>query len=135
MISHIFEKRVRYAETDKMGYLYYGHYAKYYEIGRAELIRELGLSYRILEDEMRIMMPVVQLQCRYRAPAYYDDLLQIKTVIPEMPTKMIRFEHEIRNEEDELLNRGEVKLFFVDRDSGQRVSCPEYLKNALTSYY
>ena len=135
MISHVFEKRVRYAETDKMGYLYYGHYAKYYEIGRAELIRELGLTYRVLEDEWRIMMPVVQLQCRYKAPAYYDDLLRIKTILPEMPTKMIRFEHEIRNESDEILNKGEVKLFFIDRDNGQRVSCPAYLKDAILNYY
>ena len=69
-------KRVRYAETDKMGYLYYGHYAKLYEIGRSEMIRDLGITYKHLEDELNIMMPVLQLSCRYRLPAKYDDQLR-----------------------------------------------------------
>lgn len=135
MISYDYSKRVRYAETDKMGYLYYGHYAKLYEIGRAELIRSLGLSYRILEDEHRIMMPVAHLECRYRNPAYYDDLLTIRTIVRDMPGRIMHFEHEILNDHNQLLNVGSVKLFFVNRDTGRNISCPEYIKGALRPYF
>ena len=97
MITKSTLKRVLYAETDKMGYLYYGHYAKLYEIGRAELIRDLGLSYRYLEDEIGVKMPVLELKSRYLRPALYDDMLTIETSIVDRPTKMITFHHKIYN--------------------------------------
>jgi acyl-CoA thioester hydrolase len=70
--------RVRYGETDQMGYLYYGYYALYYEVGRAEAIRELGFTYKQMED-MGIMMPVAELNAKYYRPAKYDDLITVKT--------------------------------------------------------
>ena len=114
MITKSTLKRVLYAETDKMGYLYYGHYAKLYEIGRAELIRDLGLSYRYLEDEIGVKMPVLELKSRYLRPALYDDMLTIETSIVDRPTKMITFHHKIYNQDEVLLNKGTVKLFFID---------------------
>jgi len=94
MFSHETKIRVRYAETDKMGYVYYGHYATYYEIGRVETFRKLGLSYKKLE-ESGVMMPVLDLKIKFIKPAKYDDLLIIRTVIRKLPTVRIHFEYEI----------------------------------------
>jgi len=128
MFQFDFKKRVRYAETDKMGYLYYGHYAKLYEIGRVETMRSIGIQYKCLEDEERIMLPVLSLNARYIAPAYYDELLTIRSILDELPDKMITFRHKILNEKEELINTAEVKLFFVNMDTGKRISLPTNLK-------
>ena len=82
--------RVRYAETDKMGYVYYGNYAQYFEVGRVEGLRDLGLSYKKMEDE-GILLPVVEFQIKYLKPAYYDDLLTIKTTITLVKGALIFF--------------------------------------------
>ena len=81
--------RVRYGETDQMGYLYYGFYALYYEVGRAEAIRELGFTYRQLE-EMGVMMPVAELNAQYFRPALYDDLITVKTCLQALRLNFIR---------------------------------------------
>jgi acyl-CoA thioester hydrolase len=135
MYSFRYQIRVRYAETDQMGYSYYGNYAKYYEIGRVETIRSLGFSYNDFETQMGIMLPVVNMEARYIVPAYYDELLTIETQIKEMPSKMITFHHFIYNEQDKLINKGIVKLFFVDMESGKRVSAPAILTNNLKQYF
>ena len=135
MITKTTTKRVLYAETDKMGYLYYGHYAMLYELGRSELIRDLGISYRHLEDELGVMMPVLELNCRYLRPALYDDMLTIETSIVERPTKMITFHHKIYNQDQALLNKGTVKLFFIDMATQKRVSSPSYLSNQLDPFF
>lgn len=135
MIKDTFQKRIRYAETDKMGYLYYGHYAMMYEIGRAELIRSVGITYQETEDVHKIMMPVLHLESRYRLPAKYDELISIHTELRERPTKMIQFHHEIYNEKDELLNTGNVKLFFIDMVTNRRVSCPAFIDNKFAPYF
>lgn len=135
MITKSTLKRVLYAETDKMGYLYYGHYAKLYEIGRAELIRDLGLSYRYLEDEIGVKMPVLELKSRYLRPALYDDMLTIETSIVDRPTKMITFHHKIYNQDEVLLNKGTVKLFFIDMSTQSRISSPSYLSNVIDPFF
>jgi len=135
MYLHETKKRVRYAETDKMGYLYYGHYAKYYEIGRVEALRELGLSYKEMEDSLGIMLPVLSLESRYRLPAYYDDEISIKTMLKELPAKMFTFHHELRNQEAQLINTATVKLFCVDMKTNQRVNPPDFLLKKLHSYF
>ncbi|MBK9257739.1 MAG: acyl-CoA thioesterase [Saprospiraceae bacterium] len=127
MISFDFHKRVRYGETDMMGYLYYGNYAQLYEIGRVETMRNLGLSYKDLENEYRIMMPVVHVEARFLSPALYDELLIIRTILREMPTKMITFENEIYNEGGTLIHSAKVKLFFINMVNNSRVSCPDYM--------
>jgi len=135
MYSYTCNKRVRYAETDKMGYLYYGHYAKYYEIGRVESLRALGLSYKQMEDNHKVMLPVISLESRYLKPAYYDENIEIHSIINTPPDKMITFEHKLFNESRQLVNKAVVKLFFVDMLTGKRVSCPSMLKSALQEYF
>jgi acyl-CoA thioester hydrolase len=131
MYSHQFSKRIRYGETDQMGYLYYGNYCMLYEIGRSEMIRDLGLTYKKMEEEYKIMMPVINVESRFLLPIKYDELITIRTILKEMPTKMIHFFHEILNEEGILCHKGEVKLFFVNMEDNKRVSCPEYLSERL----
>lgn len=131
MIVHHFQKRVRYGETDQMGYLYYGQYAQYYEIGRVELMRSIGVTYKNLEVDHKVMMPVVHLESRFIRPAYYDDLLNIKTTLNKLPSKFIHFSVEIFNEENKLLNGGKVKLCFVDIGLGKTIECPEFLLNII----
>lgn len=135
MYRHEYSKRVRYAETDKMGYLYYGHYAKYYEIGRVEALRELGLPYAKMEDELGIMLPVLSLEARYKAPAYYDDDIRIITMLKSLPSKMIEFHHELVNPEDKIINTAVVKLFFVDMKANARVAPPALLLDKLRPYF
>jgi len=134
MIVYDFVKRVRYAETDKMGYLYYGNYPKYYEIGRVELIRSLGFSYKELEDRTGVMLPVVAMESRYIRSAYYDDAVTIRTIIKEPPSKMVTFFHELYVD-DVLINKGSVKLFFVDAGTRKRVSAPQMFVEASKKYF
>src|SRR4029079_6263659 len=102
MYESLTEVRVRYGETDQMGYLYYGYYALYYEVGRAEAIRQLGFTYRELE-EMGVMMPVVELNAKYLRPALYDNLITVKTILKQLPDgPKIQFHSELYNEEGQL---------------------------------
>lgn len=128
-------KRVRYGETDQMGYLYYGHYAQYYEIGRVEMLRSLGLTYKELEETHGILMPVMSLQMRYVRPAYYDELITIRTTLRELPEKTITFHVELFNEAGKLVNGGSVKLCFVDRRQQKTVPPPEMLLEKLRPYF
>ncbi|KAB2814487.1 acyl-CoA thioesterase [Phaeocystidibacter luteus] len=126
--------RVRYSETDQMGVVYYGNYAQYYEVGRVELLRNLGMSYRELE-EAGTMLPVLKLECKYIRPAKYDDLLRIVTIIDEMPSTRITFKHEIYNEENVLLNIGLVSLVFVDIKSGRPQKAPQSVADIFSPYF
>lgn len=135
MYSYDFNKRVRYAETDKMGYLYYGNYPKYYEIGRVETIRSLGFDYKDFEDIHKIMLPVLSLEVKYKLPAYYDDLLTIRSHLKELPSKMISFHHDILRPDGELINQAVVKLFFVDMELNKRVSAPNFIVEKLKPYF
>lgn len=129
------EIRVRYGETDQMGFLYYGFYALYYEVGRAEAIRDLGFTYRQLE-EMGIMMPVVELNAQYFRPALYDDLIRVETSLKELPEGFkIKFHSELYNEKDELLNKGVTTLVFYDAKEKKKVSMPAELRGRLEQYF
>ena len=131
MYTHCFQKRVRYGETDQMGYLYYGNYAQYYEIGRVEMLRSLGLTYKKMEEKMGIMMPVMSMNTRYVRPGRYDELLTIQTTLRKLPSRFITFHVEIFNEKNKLVNGGSVKLCFVDKASGKTVNAPEFLLEKL----
>lgn len=135
MFVHEYKKRIRYGETDQMGYLYYGNYALLFEIGRVEAIRSLGISYKELEEKMGVMMPVLYMESRYALPIKYDELIIIRTRLLEMPTKMIEFHHEIINEENKIAHKGIVKLFFVDMKTNKRVSTPNYLSDKIAEYF
>ncbi len=126
--------RVRYGETDRMGYVYYGTYPTYFEIGRVEALRELGFDYKDVEDS-GIMLPVLDLKSKYIRPAFYDQWLLVRTTIPEMPQTRIRFLYEILNEEGTLLNSAETTLVFVDRYKERPVPCPERIGAALAAHF
>ncbi len=127
--------RVRYAEADPMNVVYYGNYAQYFEVGRVESLRNLGISYKGIED-MGIMLPVVELNIKYLRPAKYDDLLTIKSQIKELPPEhKIIFDQEIYNEEGKLLTIGKVKLYFMDSKLGKRASMPASMLEKLSTYF
>ena len=135
MYSSTTQIRVRYGETDQMGYLYYGFYALYYEVGRAEAIRNLGYTYRELE-EMGVMMPVVELNAQYFRHALYDDLVTVKTILKELPDgSKIKFYSELYNERGELLNKGVTTLVFYDPKQKKKVDMPGELKQRLEPFF
>jgi acyl-CoA thioester hydrolase len=134
MITFENKLRVRYGETDKMGYVYYGNYPLYYEVGRTELMRHFGFPYYKIE-EMGFMLPVKNLNVKYYKPAVYDDLLTIKTIIKELPKAKITFYYEIYNENKELLNQGETTLVFIDENSRKPRRAPDELIKQLRPYF
>ena len=126
--------RVRYGETDQMGYVYYGFYAMYYEVARVESLRKLGLTYKEIEA-MGVIMPVLENHSKYLAPGRYDELLRIVTTIREKPGVRIRFEYEIYNEENKLINQGETLLAFVDQKTNRPCRPPEAMANVLEPFF
>lgn len=133
MYTHETKIRIRYGETDKMGFVYYGNYPLFYEIGRTEMLRSLGSSYKQIE-EMGILMPVLSLQVKYIRPAYYDDEITIKTSIKETPTARIIFYYEIYNDTNKLINKGETVLAFINGKTNKPVRAPEFLQKLITIY-
>ncbi len=134
MFSYTTHIRVRYAETDKMGFVYYGNYSAYYEIVRVEAIRSLGLTYKDLEDQ-GCLMPVVENHSRYLRPAKYDDLLEIRTFVDDKPDKKIKFRYEIYNQEGVKIHTGETILVFLDAQSGKTMPIPQNLSNVLSPFF
>lgn len=127
--------RVRYAETDQMGVVYHSHYFQYFEVARAEAIRELGFTYADME-KMGTIMPVIEVQCRYLRPALYDDLLTVKVILKEMPVHhKIEFHQEVYNEKAELLVTGKVTLYFMEAKTMKRSVMPEKLQEKLQPFF
>ena len=127
--------RVRYAETDQMGYVYYGNYATYFEVARVEMFRQLGLTYKKIE-EMGLIMPVLDMKIKYIRPAKYDDLLTIKTSIKEKPTgARIQYEYEVYNEEAVLLTKAETTLVFVDSKTQKPTYSPKQFIELLEPHF
>lgn len=134
MYQHDVKVRVRYADTDQMGYVYYGNYATYYEIARVESFRAMGFSYRDLE-ESGVMMPLIELKSRFIKPALYDDLLTIRVLIKELPGTRITYHYEVFNEKEVLLNTGETTLVFVNRSNNRPARAPEELVEAFKPHF
>ncbi|MCF6297206.1 MAG: acyl-CoA thioesterase [Flavobacteriaceae bacterium] len=126
MIKYETKLRVRYGETDQMGYVYYGNYAQFFEVGRVEWLRSLGVSYKSLE-ESNIMLPVLTLNINFIKPAKYDDLLTIITVLKKKPLVKIEFELEVYNENNELLTTGFTSLVFIDMKKNKPTKAPQDL--------
>ena len=127
--------RVRYAETDQMGVVYHSNYFPWFETARAESIRQLGFSYADME-KMGIIMPVIEVQCRYLRPAVYDDLLRIKVILKELPVHhKIEFHHEVFNEKNELLATGRIILYFLEAKTMKRTTMPEQLLLKLQPFF
>lgn len=135
MFQSTTQLRVRYAETDQMNVVYHGNYAQYFEVSRTEAIREMGLTYKEME-ETGIAMPVVELHTKFLRPAHYDDLLTIKTELRELPADhRIEFHHEVYNEAGKLLTIGRVVLYFLDAVTKARAQMPLTLKQHLEPFF
>jgi len=134
MICHEVQVRVRYAETDRMGYVYYGNYATYFEVARVETLRYIGTSYKELEDS-GIMLPVLEYKTKYLKPAKYDDVLTIRTFIRQKPSIRITFDYEVYNQENILLNTAETTLVFVNAQTGKPCQAPSEVLNRMESYF
>ncbi len=126
--------RVRYAETDKMEYVYYGRYAEYFEIARVEALRSLGITYRELEDS-GILLPVLEYNVKFFKPVYYDELITVKTVIPVLPTARIHFEYETFNNDNIKVNSASTSLVFIKKETKKPCSAPESLLNKMRPYF
>lgn len=125
--------RVRYGETDQMGYCYYGNYAQYFEVGRVESLRALGMSYKSLEKD-GIMLPVSDFSVKYYLPAFYDDELTIKTYITQIKGARIYFEYEVFNQENKLICKAATTLVFVDKNTMKPIVAPTSFISLIEMY-
>ncbi len=133
MFSHEMDIRVRYGETDQMGLVYYGNYCLYYEVARVEAIRSLGITYRSLE-ESGILMPVVRVESKYIHGAQYDDLIRVRSTVPELPDRFITFRVEMFRDQ-QIIHQAKVVLCFRDAVSGKRMRTPPTIIDKLAPYY
>jgi len=134
MFTHEIKLRTRYAEIDRMGFVYYGNYAQYYEVARVEGMRNLGFSYKDIEDN-GLIMPVLDFSVQYFKAAFYDEELTVKLFIKELPLLRIRFDYEILNAKGELLNKAHTTLVFTDKRSMKPVRPPAGFINALKKHF
>ncbi|RZJ73620.1 thioesterase family protein [Flavobacterium sp.] len=125
--------RVRYSETDQMGVVYHGSYIPYFEIGRVEWLRKLGVSYKVMEEN-GIALPIVSMHLNYKKPARYDELLTVKTTLKKHASVKIEFDCKIENEAGDLLTTAHFILVFVDIKTGRPVAPPDYIKTILVNF-
>ena len=126
--------RVYYQDTDKMGVVYYGNYARYYEIGRTEMIREMGFTYKQME-ELNIMLPARSLKINYFKSAYYDELLTVRTIVDTIPKVKFPIKTEIYNEQGELINSGETVLAFFSALTNKPIAAPKFFIDELSQIF
>ena len=134
MLKHEVKLRVRYAETDRMGYVYYGNYAEYLEVARVEMLRSTGISYRELEEQ-GVLLPVRELRITYHKPALYDDELTVRTELRALPNVRIVFHYAILNAAGALLSEAETTLVFIDAKSGRPRTAPDAVIDRLAPYF
>lgn len=134
MYCHETKIRVRYGETDRMGYLYYGHYPEYFEVSRTDMIRSLGISYREIED-LGIILPVRSLNIQYKQPALYDEELLVKSCLKAIPELKLDIDYEVYNEQNTLICQGNTILVFVDAQARKPRKAPEFFLNAVRKYF
>jgi acyl-CoA thioester hydrolase len=131
--SNTTKLRVRYGETDQMGYCYYGNYAQYFEVGRVEALRQIGMSYRDMEDS-GIMLPVSNFEVKYFKPALYDDEIKIITKLVKVEGCRLFFEYEIENENGMIISVAKTTLVFVLKTTMKPTSPPQSFIKLLETY-
>ncbi|HBS86167.1 MAG: thioesterase [Bacteroidetes bacterium GWF2_38_335] len=134
MFSHEIQLRIRYEHTDRMGYCYYGNYPSFYEAGRTEMMRDLGMSYRDLEDS-GILMPVINMNIEYHSPAFYDDLITVRTILKKLPSSRIFFDYEIYNQQGKLINSATTTLVFLNAQTNKPQRVPEFFLNKIAEKF
>jgi len=122
--------RIRYGETDQMGIVYHGNYAQYFEIGRTEWLRNLGITYKQMEED-GIKLPVISLVVNFKKSVCYDDVIKVKTTLKKMPTASIEFDYEIENEKGEIVTTGNTILAFIDINRNRPTRCPQHILDKL----
>ncbi len=132
-ISRVFY-RIIYGDTDCGGVTYYAHYLRLFEIGRTELFRASGLTYREVEEKYALVLPVVEVYVRYRAPAHYDDLVEIETRISQLNSYKVRFDYRIFRDK-KLLVEGFTLHVPVAKKTGKLTKFPAYILQGLNSLY
>ena len=132
MIQHESKLRVWYCDTDQMGIVHHSNYIRYYEAARSDFMRSLGLSYGDVERQ-GLMMPILEVQSKYRRPAFYDEELTVTTILDELPSTRINFRYEIRNAKGDLLNSGMTQLGFMSAETRRPCRCPEWFLKLLQS--
>ncbi|CAL2084298.1 4-hydroxybenzoyl-CoA thioesterase family active site [Tenacibaculum sp. 190524A02b] len=130
--QHTTSTRIRYGETDQMGVVYHGNYAHFFEIGRTEWLRNLGVTYKYMEKN-GIILPVISLNCIFKKSAFYDDIITIKTYLKKEPSVRIEFDYEITNQNNEVLCTGSTILAFLDSITKKPIRCPEFLLQKLNT--
>ena len=130
MNSHLSSFRVRYGETDQIGVVYHGNYAQYFELGRTEWLRSLGITYKDMEIS-GIILPVISLKCNFIKSALYDDVLTVETKLKKKPLVKIEFDYLIRNKNKEILCTGNTVLAFIDMKTNKPIKCPDTLLKKL----
>ena len=130
MKTHNSSVKVRYGETDQMGVVYHGNYAQYLDVARIEWLSDLGVSYKKMEEN-GVMLPVYDMRYSFLKPAFFDDLLTVKTTLRKIPRASIVFDYEIYNQNQELLTRAETTLVFVDMKTNRPTRCPQYILDLL----
>ena len=130
MRNHKLSFRVRYGETDQMGIVYYGNYAQYLEMGRVEWLRDLGVTYKSMEDS-GILLPVLDLKIKYIKSAKYDDLITVETNLKKRPLVKIEFDYKIYNAARDLLAEANTVLAFIDKEKNRPIKCPDYILDKL----
>ncbi len=123
-----FETRIRveYHHTDQMGIVHHSNYVKFFEVARTEWLRQAGLTYAEMERR-GVMMPIVDVQIKYRQPAYYDELIKVKAIVEEMPMARMTFKYEIRGEDDRDIATGLTTLGFIDKTTRRPHRAPAWL--------
>lgn len=134
MVSHNIQFRIRYAETDQMGVVHHGNYAQFLEMGRIEWLRNLGFSYKKMEEE-NIILPVISMTLNFKKSATYDDLIQVTTKLTKMPSVKIVFDYEIHNEKGELLTVASTTLAFINNKLNKPIRCPKALEEKIDSLW
>lgn len=122
--------RVRYGETDQMGIVYYGNYPSYFEVARTEWLRNLGVTYKNMEQN-GIKLPVISLNVQYIKPAKYDDVLTVHVTLKKRPMVKIEFDYEITNQNREKISTGKTTLAFIDSRTNKPIKCPDYILDKL----
>ena len=133
MITSETKIQVRYDEVDKMGYVYHGNYARYFHISRTDLLRKVGICDKELESQ-NIILPVIEISIKYLKPVFYDDFITIRTKLLEMPETRIKFQHEVINQHNEIINIASSSMVFVDVNTRKPMIVPEIIKSKIESY-
>ena len=134
MLTYEIKIRVRYKDTDAMGVVHHSNYVNYYESVRTEMLREQGTTYKELEAT-GIMMPIHEVKMNFYAPAFYDDMLTVKLIMKQRPGATMRFEHEIFNEQGDLINTGYVVLAFMNAATRRACRPPKQLVDIFAPYF